>query len=50
MSNPTCQWGDCERPATHRALYTAPAEQVSYCADCLPAVRQHLEYEAIKPL
>jgi len=50
MPNPTCQWGDCDTPATHRVLYTGPAEEVHYCEDCLPAVRQHVDYEAIKRL
>lgn len=50
MPNPTCQWGDCDNPATHRVVYTTPVEQVSYCEACLSTVRQHLDYEAIKVL
>jgi len=46
----TCEWGGCEQVATHQAVFTSPHERVNYCPDCLPEVRQTLDYQRIRRL
>lgn len=42
-----CEWGDCDQPAQFGLVFTAPAERVDYCEDCVSDAKLELDFASV---